>query len=194
MGGAHVQLHTFLTLALGGGERSTSRLDRLVLRKETRRRRWRADRVCSRARLDVSEIRKIPVPCPKWAPVSSTPQPSHYSDWANTGFKNFDLRAGCKWLSDVELLQITARPSKCCGASSVREYSIGHGPRIKKRGHFSWHHFTCLFYKHTESYVVFGQFTWSHLKVWSTRIRKEIYIFHKHCVWKTEISKKFIAL
>ena len=52
-------------------------------------------------------------------------------------FKNFALRAGCKWLSGVELGQTTARPSTCCGASSVTEYSIGHGSRIKKRGHFS---------------------------------------------------------
>ena len=71
-----VQFHSFLTLALDGGEWSASRPGLLTARKSTH---WTGGWVRPSASLDVSEKRKIFRTCRE----SSNTCTCYYTDWAN---------------------------------------------------------------------------------------------------------------
>jgi hypothetical protein len=83
--GVDVQIHAFLTSALGGGEWSDSRPGRFNLGERAPRTDSIGGWVGTRAGLDaVTGRKKIPIidPAGKWTPVFH-PLPCLYADWAN---------------------------------------------------------------------------------------------------------------
>jgi hypothetical protein len=84
--GVEVELHAFLTSALGGGERSASLPGRFTPRERALGVHWIGSWVGSRAVLDTVVKRKIPSPRRESNPRTPIVQPvaQRYTDWAIT--------------------------------------------------------------------------------------------------------------